>query len=108
MYKISINLKSFDLLSLQEIEKYLFSIFSFFNLNKIQQKVNPIKCKKITVLRSPHIDKKSREQFQIQSHKKTFVLTILNRTSVLLILEILKTSKFRGVELEILVEYYTF
>jgi len=30
----------------------------------------PTKINKITVLRSPHVDKKSREQFEIRTHKR--------------------------------------
>ncbi len=30
----------------------------------------PTKIRKITVLRSPHVDKKSREQFEIRTHKR--------------------------------------
>lgn len=30
----------------------------------------PTKCERFTVLRSPHIDKKSREQFELQTHKR--------------------------------------
>lgn len=30
----------------------------------------PTKLEKFTVLRSPHIDKKSREQFELQTHKR--------------------------------------
>jgi small subunit ribosomal protein S10 len=30
----------------------------------------PTHCGKYTVLRSPHIDKKSREQFEIRTHKR--------------------------------------
>ncbi|MEK6692326.1 MAG: 30S ribosomal protein S10 [Nitrospirota bacterium] len=30
----------------------------------------PTRIKKITVLRSPHVDKKSREQFEIRTHKR--------------------------------------
>lgn len=30
----------------------------------------PIRINKVTVLRSPHIDKKSREQFEIRTHKR--------------------------------------
>jgi small subunit ribosomal protein S10 len=30
----------------------------------------PTKIEKITVLRSPHVDKKSREQFEIRTHKR--------------------------------------
>ena len=108
MYKISLNLKSFDLDSLKLTENYLFFIFSFFNLNQIQQKMGPKNCKKITVLRSPHIDKKSREQFQIITHKRTLFLTLSNKNVVLLFLKILKNSQFRGVELDIFLDYSTF
>ena len=38
----------------------------------------PTKIEKYTVLRSPHIDKKSREQFEIRTHKR--VLDILDPT----------------------------
>lgn len=30
----------------------------------------PTACNKFTVLRSPHVDKKSREQFEIRTHKR--------------------------------------
>ncbi len=38
----------------------------------------PTKIEKYTVLRSPHIDKKSREQFEIRTHKR--LLDILQPT----------------------------
>ena len=39
----------------------------------------PTKREVYTVLRSPHVDKKSREQFQIKTHKR--LLDIVNPTS---------------------------
>lgn len=39
----------------------------------------PTKREIFTVLRSPHVDKKSREQFQIKTHKR--LLDIMNPTS---------------------------
>jgi small subunit ribosomal protein S10 len=39
----------------------------------------PTKKTRYTVLRSPHIDKKSREQFEIRTHKR--ILDILEPTS---------------------------
>lgn len=39
----------------------------------------PTKREIFTVLRSPHVDKKSREQFQIKTHKR--ILDIVNPTS---------------------------
>ena len=38
----------------------------------------PTRIEKYTVLRSPHIDKKSREQFEIRTHKR--VLDIIDPT----------------------------
>ncbi len=39
----------------------------------------PTKRELYTVLRSPHVDKKSREQFKVETHKR--ILDILNPTS---------------------------
>lgn len=39
----------------------------------------PTKREIFTVLRSPHVDKKSREQFQIKTHRR--ILDIVNPTS---------------------------
>jgi len=39
----------------------------------------PTRIEKYTVLRSPHIDKKSREQFEIRTHKR--LIDILDPTS---------------------------
>ena len=39
----------------------------------------PTKREVFTVLRSPHVDKKSREQFQIKTHKR--ILDIINPTA---------------------------
>ena len=38
----------------------------------------PTRIEKFTVLRSPHVDKKSREQFEIRTHKR--LLDIVNPT----------------------------
>jgi small subunit ribosomal protein S10 len=38
----------------------------------------PTRIEKYTVLRSPHIDKKSREQFEIRTHKR--LIDILDPT----------------------------
>ena len=35
----------------------------------------PTRIEKFTVLRSPHVDKKSREQFEIRTHKRLVLIT---------------------------------
>lgn len=107
MYKIYLNLKSFDLHYLTQTENYLFSLFSFFNVNQIKHKMNLKKNKKVTVLRSPHIDKKSREQFKLINYKRNLIVNLSDENLVLLFLKSLKTNKFLGVEVEILIEYST-
>lgn len=108
MYTISLNLKSFDLDFLNRTEKYLYSLFSFLEIKKIKHKMISTKSKKITVLRSPHIDKKSREQFQMITHKRTVVVNLREKHLVLIFLNLVKSMKLPGVELEVLLEFSTF
>lgn len=42
----------------------------------------PTKIHKITVLRSPHVDKKSREQFEIRTHKRLIDIVESNPQTV--------------------------
>lgn len=105
MYTIHLNLKSFDMDNLKKTEKYIFSMFNFLNKNQIKYKTNPKKCKKITVLRSPHIDKKSREQFQLVTFKRTLSVSLSDKNTLFFIFEILKDMKSVGVEIEISLEF---
>jgi small subunit ribosomal protein S10 len=83
----------------------------------------PMTQKKFTVLRSPHIDKKSREQFKIQYYKNIVrlkpcreendigisgqkELNVLDRGS--LFIENMKRIKFLGVQIKIRIVYATF
>jgi small subunit ribosomal protein S10 len=58
----------------------------------------PTRIEKFTVLRSPHIDKKSREQFEIRTHKR--VLDILNPTTQT-VDALMKLDLAAGVDVEI-------
>ena len=42
----------------------------------------PTKIHKVTVLRSPHVDKKSREQFEIRTHKRLIDIVESNPQTV--------------------------
>ena len=42
----------------------------------------PTRIERYTVLRSPHIDKKSREQFEIRTHKRIIDITEPNHRTV--------------------------
>ena len=58
----------------------------------------PTKIHKYCVLRSPHVDKKSREQFEMRIHRR--ILDILNPTNQTMD-ELMKTDLSAGVEIEI-------
>ncbi len=58
----------------------------------------PTKRSLYTVLRSPHVDKKSREQFEIRSHKR--LIDILNSTSKT-VDSLMKLDLPAGVDVEI-------
>jgi ribosomal protein S10 len=76
-------------------------------INKMSFTSFPKKRKLFTVLRSPHIDKKSREQFQFVFHKLKLVLNGKNDNKTNLFIFLLKNSEFPGVEMEIILNYHS-
>lgn len=58
----------------------------------------PTVCNRWTVLRSPHVDKKSREQFEIRTHKR--ILEILEPTPQT-VDALMKLDLSGGVDIEI-------
>jgi small subunit ribosomal protein S10 len=58
----------------------------------------PTRIEKFTVLRSPHVDKKSREQFEIRTHKR--LLDILEPTQQT-VDALMKLDLAAGVDVEI-------
>ena len=61
----------------------------------------PTRIERFTVLRSPHIDKKSREQFELKTHKR--VIDILDSKAVT-VDALTKLDLPAGVDVEIKVE----
>ena len=107
-YLIYIKIKSFNKNILEKSKLTIFQICSDIGINEVTNLHLPVRRKKITILRSPHIDKKSREQFEWRRHKiviKTISNTI--NTAYLLIF-LLKDAQFAGVELKISVKFSTF
>lgn len=58
----------------------------------------PTKIERYTVLRSPHVDKKSREQFEVRTHKR---LIYLLETSPKTVEALTKLNMPAGVEIRI-------
>jgi len=96
--KIRIKLKAFDHKILDQsvseiIETVLRSGARIVGLIPL-----PTKIHKYCVLRSPHVDKKSREQFEMRIHRR--ILDILNPTNQTMD-ELMKIDLSVGVEIEI-------
>ena len=68
----------------------------------------PTLKKKFTVLRSPHIDKKSREQFEWTRYKKSLFLSFQTLCIFSLFLFLLKNSSFPGVQIQINLRHSTY
>lgn len=61
----------------------------------------PVKTKKVTVLRSPHIDKKSREQFELRQYKSLYSIKLSNSYSAKTTCTLLKKNAFSGLGLSL-------
>ncbi len=73
--KIRVNFKAFDAKQLDKAVKEIVSIVKRSGANVIGPIPLPTKKQKICVLRSPHVNKKSREQFEFNTHKRLLYIT---------------------------------
>ena len=78
-HKIRIKLKAYDHRILDQSASEIVDTARRTGANVSGPIPLPTKREDYTILRSPHIDKKSREQFQIKTHKR--ILDILNPTA---------------------------
>ena len=70
MQKIRIKLKAFDHKLLDQSAAEIVNTAKSTGAKVVGPIPLPTKISRYTVLRSPHIDKKSREQFEIRVHKR--------------------------------------
>ena len=68
--KIRIRLKAYDHRLLDQSASEIVDTAKRTGANVAGPVPLPTKINKFTVLRSPHVDKKSREQFEIRTHKR--------------------------------------
>lgn len=101
MIEIQFKLKSFDIYYIQNAFEFIKKIVKFFGLSITQQIILPVRITKYTVLRSPHIDKKSREQFQKKRNRQLFCIYTSNIQLALILLKIFKKAEIPGVEIEL-------
>ena len=105
MQIINVKIKSFDKQYKAISTRKILDIADFLGIKNMIKIELPEKKKKITVLRSPHIDKKSQEQFEIRNYKTNIIFNIKEFNTSLLFLQILKNSNLFGVEIEIITKF---
>ncbi len=98
MEKIRIKLKAFDYILL---DKSAIDIVD--RAKNTGAKVSgpiplPTKIQRFCVLRSPHVDKKSREHFEIRTHKRLILITQYNDETIQ---ELQKLDLPAGIEVEV-------
>ena len=95
---IRIRLKAFDHRILDQSTNEIVNTAKRTGANVCGPIPLPTNMRRFTVLRSPHIDKKSREQFEIRTHKR--VLDILDPTPET-VDALMKLDLASGVDVEI-------
>lgn len=96
--KIRIRLKAFDHKLLDQSTKEIVDTARRTGARVAGPIPLPTRINRYTVLRSPHVDKKSREQFEIRTHKR--MLDILDPTQQT-VDQLMKLDLSAGVHVEI-------
>ncbi len=91
-YYCVISAQTYDVIVLNRFYSQLKTIISLLDINLSGPVKLPTVIRKITVLRSPHIDKKAREQFEQRLHKQVFFFGFSNVISLVLFKYIVKTK----------------
>ena len=96
--KIRVSLKSYDHKLLDKSAAEIVETVRRTGANVAGPIPLPTKINRFTVLRSPHVDKKSREQFEVRTHKR--VLDILEPTQQT-VDALMKLDLAAGIDVEI-------
>lgn len=96
--KLRVYLRSFDAKLIDYSVKSIVSAVKKSDIEIVGPVPLPTRINKFTVLRSPHANKKSREQFEMRTHKR--MLDILQPTPVLMDL-LMNLEIPAGVDVEI-------
>lgn len=99
---LRINIKSFQSSLLMQTISKINEIALFLKLGDAKVIGLPVKEKLYTVLRSPHKDKKSREQFESKRWKAQIIINAKNKKNLTgLLFFLIKNSEFPGVQLKV-------
>lgn len=108
--QIKIVIYSFDNNKLNKGLKSIQAINKSHQISEVNNYRLPFKIKKYTLNRSPHIDKKSREQFKMVKYRHILNISCFNLESVIVLIHTIKHSlmqELSGIGLKIEFKYKT-
>ena len=80
--KLIVKIYSFNNKSISKLTKKIENKLKLLYLDLSGPVYLPTKQHKFTVLKSPHVNKKSREQFAMSIHKRLFVINNINSEQI--------------------------
>ena len=109
MEKCRISFKSFKFIHIKNSIQQICAACSLWKIpiHSLKYSAFPAFTRRFTVLRSPHVHKKSREQFEWVRKKGEITLEFKEQKHLLLLIFFLQNSQFPGVELKITVQTST-
>ncbi|MCU9933562.1 30S ribosomal protein S10 [Mycoplasmopsis cynos] len=78
MSKLSVKVKGFDHVTVDQTAKKIYLVAKEEGLKVSGPVPLPTKRNEITILRSVHVNKKSREQFESRTHQRLVVISDVN------------------------------
>ena len=128
MFKLEIDIKSHQYHNIGSAKRQIFLMYNYLNTGKgplraggknekniplsFKKQENsislPLKRKRFTVLRSPHIDKRSREHFELKNMKTRLSFSFTEKRFFSFFVFLLKNSKFPASQLELCLTSSTF
>ncbi|ADM89824.1 putative 30S ribosomal subunit protein S10 [Candidatus Zinderia insecticola CARI] len=98
--KYLLKIKSFNFKIIKKYIIELKKILKFNNIILISEVFLPTKIERFNLLRSPHIDKKSRDQLEIRTHKRFLYILNNKKINILNIIKNLNLN-FTGLEIKL-------
>ncbi len=95
--KLIINLKSY---SLHILKWYIAYFFLIKSINVVNIKMQPIKMKQLTELKSPHKYKRAQQHFQLKIYKVYLTIDFIHFSNILLLLNNKPQGLFLSVKLK--------
>ena len=98
---INLYLKSKNPSSVKKLYALLIITCKFYNVSLYRNCTLPTICNKFSILKSPHVNKSSQEQFQYKLHRKKLSFHSKNLFKILLFIKSLRKKTFTDVSFKI-------